>query len=233
MRMRVLLVDDDSGFRDTVRHLLIQREEAVVVGEAADGEQAVALARELRPDVIVMDIRMPRMDGIEATRLITDPASGLTCRVLILTTYDLDEYVFQGLRAGASGFLLKDVAPEDLVKAIRVVAEGESLLSPSITRRLIEEFVLTPGPRRTPPPELDSLTEREREVLVLMGRGFANTEIAERLYLSMATVKTHVNRVFSKLRLRDRAQAVVLVYEAGLVRPGGAEPGSPDPSTAR
>jgi DNA-binding NarL/FixJ family response regulator len=204
-----------------------------VVGEAADGHEAVSEARRTRPDLVLMDIRMPRMDGIEATRLITDPASGLTCRVLILTTYDLDEYVFQGLRAGASGFLLKDVAPEDLVKAIRVVAEGESLLSPSITRRLIEEFVLTPEPRRTPPPELDSLTEREREVLVLMGRGFANTEIAERLYLSMATVKTHVNRVFSKLRLRDRAQAVVLVYEAGLVRPGGAEPGSPDPSTAR
>jgi DNA-binding NarL/FixJ family response regulator len=204
-----------------------------VVGEAADGHEAVAEAGRARPDVVLMDIRMPRMDGIEATRLITDPASGLTCRVLILTTYDLDEYVFQGLRAGASGFLLKDVAPEDLVKAIRVVAEGESLLSPSITRRLIEEFVLTPEPPRTPPPELDSLTEREREVLVLMGRGFANTEIAERLYLSMATVKTHVNRVFSKLRLRDRAQAVVLVYEAGLVRPGGAEPGSPDPSTAR
>jgi DNA-binding NarL/FixJ family response regulator len=160
------------------------------------------------------------MDGIEATRRITDPGAALSCRVLILTTYDLDEYVFRGLRAGASGFLLKDVAPEDLVKAIRVVAEGESLLSPSVTRRLIEEFVHMPSASGVSAPGFASLTEREREVLELIGRGLANREIADRLFLSMATVKTHVNRVFAKLGLHDRAQAVVLAYETGLVRPG-------------
>jgi DNA-binding NarL/FixJ family response regulator len=190
----------------------------------------VAQARRARPDVVLMDIRMPRMDGIEATRLITEADPAIGCKVLILTTYDLDEYVFRGLRAGASGFLLKAVAPEALVKAIRIVVEGESLLSPSITRRLIEEFVRTPEAPATPPPELASLTEREHEVLTLMGRGLANQEIAERLFLSMATVKTHVNRVFSKLRLRDRAQAVVLAYETGIVRPHDAGPArSPQP----
>jgi DNA-binding NarL/FixJ family response regulator len=167
-----------------------------------------------------MDVRMPRMDGIEATRRITDPDAGLASRVLILTTYDLDEYVFRGLRAGASGFLLKDVSPEDLVRAIRVIAEGESLLSPSVTRRLIEEFVQMPDAQGASANELAALTDREREVLELMGRGLANRDIADRLFLSMATVKTHVNRVFAKLGIRDRAQAVVLAYESGVVRPG-------------
>jgi DNA-binding NarL/FixJ family response regulator len=204
--------------------LVEAQEDMEVVGEAADGLDAVSEAVRSRPDVVLMDIRMPRMDGIEATERITDPRAGLACRVLILTTYDLDEYVFRGLRAGASGFLLKDVAPEDLVRAIRVVAEGESLLSPSVTRRLIEEFVQMPAGPAGASSELGSLTEREREVLELIGRGFANREIADRLFLSMATVKTHVNRVFAKLRVRDRAQAVVLAYEEGLVRPGDRDP---------
>jgi DNA-binding NarL/FixJ family response regulator len=216
-------VDDQALVRSGFRMLVEAQPDMEVVGEAADGHEAVSEALRTRPDVVLMDVRMPRMDGIEATRRITDPASDLGSRVLILTTYDLDEYVFRGLRAGASGFLLKDVAPEDLVRAIRVVAEGESLLSPSITRRLIEEFVQTPEAPAAPPVELDPLTEREREVLVLIARGLANEQIAERLYLSMATVKTHVNHVFAKLRLRDRAQAVVLAYEAGIVRPGESE----------
>jgi DNA-binding NarL/FixJ family response regulator len=200
--------------------ILEQQPDLEVVGEAADGEEAVAETARTRPDVVLMDVRMPRMDGIEATRRITtDHAEGP--RVLILTTFDLDEYVFRGLRAGAGGFLLKDVTPEDLVKAVRVVAEGDSLLSPGVTRRLIEEFVKTPDADAAPPPELASLTEREREVLALIGRGRSNQEIARELYLSMATVKTHVNRLFAKLGLRDRAQAVVVAYESGLVRPGG------------
>jgi len=230
LSLRILLVDDQALVRSGFRMLVEAQPDMEVVGEAADGEQAVAQARRTRPDVALMDIRMPRMDGIEATRLITqaDPPPG--CRVLVLTTYDLDEYVFRCLRAGASGFLLKDVAPEELVRAIRVVAEGESLLSPSITRRLIEEFVRTPAPPATPAPELASLTEREREVLALIGRGLANQEIAERLFLSMATVKTHVNRLFSKLRLRDRAQAVVLAYETGIVRPHDAGPAPSEPT---
>jgi DNA-binding NarL/FixJ family response regulator len=175
----------------------------------------------LNPDVVLMDVRMPGTDGIEATRRIV--ASGSAAKVLILTTFDLDEYVFRGLRAGASGFLLKDVPPEELVKAVRVVAAGESLLSPSVTRRLIEEFVRTPEGASTPAPELGTLTEREREVLQLVGRGLSNTEIAGRLYLSMATVKTHMNRLFMKLGLQDRAQAVVLAYESGIVRRGERE----------
>ena len=168
-----------------------------------------------------MDVRMPVMDGIEATRRIAGGA-GPGPRVLILTTFDLDEYVFRGLRAGAGGFLLKDVSPEDLVRAVRVVAEGDSLLSPTVTRRLVEEFVKSPDAGASPTAELTSLTDREREVLTLIGRGRSNQEIARELYLSLATVKTHVNRLFSKLDLRDRAQAVVLAYESGLVRPGEA-----------
>jgi len=169
-----------------------------------------------------MDVRMPRMDGIEATaRIVADRGDRQDPRVLILTTFDLDEYVFKGLRAGASGFLLKDVKPEALAEAVRVVAEGEALLSPSVTRRLIEEFARTPDVHGPPPPQIDMLTEREREVLELIGRGLSNREIAEHLVLSMATVKTHVNRLFMKLSLRDRAQAVVAAYESGVVRPGG------------
>jgi DNA-binding NarL/FixJ family response regulator len=231
LSLRVLLVDDQALVRSGFRMLVEAQPDMEVVGEAANGHEAVAAARRTRPDVALMDIRMPRMDGIEATRLITQADPSLGCKVLILTTYDLDEYVFRGLRAGASGFLLKDVAPEELVEAIRIVAEGESLLSPSITRRLIEEFVRTPEAPATPPAELASLTEREHEVLVLMGRGLANQEIADRLFLSMATVKTHVNRVFSKLRLRDRAQAVVLAYETGIVRPHDAGPARPPKPT--
>jgi DNA-binding NarL/FixJ family response regulator len=222
LSLRVLLVDDQALVRSGFRMLLEAQADMEVVGEAADGEQAVVEVRRTRPDVALMDIRMPRMDGIEATRLITHADPPLGCKVLVLTTYDLDEFVFRGLRAGASGFLLKDVAPEELVKAIRIVAAGESLLAPSVTRRLIEEYVRTPVAPVTPP-ELASLTEREHEVLTLIGRGLANHEIAERLFLSMATVKTHVNRVFSKLGLRDRAQAVVLAYETGIVTAGSPE----------
>ncbi|MFD1933268.1 MULTISPECIES: response regulator [Nonomuraea] len=218
MSLRILLVDDQALVRSGFRMLIEAQPGMEVVGEAANGDEAVAEARRTRPDVVLMDIRMPRMDGIEATWLITRAGASAGCKVVLLTTYDLDEYVFRGLRAGASGFLLKDVAPEELVKAIHIVAEGESLLSPSVTRRLIEEFVRTPSQPSAPRAELSSLTEREREVLTLIGRGLANQEIAALLSLSMATVKTHVNRVFSKLRLRDRAQAVVLAYESGLVR---------------
>jgi DNA-binding NarL/FixJ family response regulator len=227
MNIRVLLVDDQALVRSGFRMLVEAQPDMEVVAEAADGHEAISEAIRTRPDVVLMDVRMPRMDGIEATGRITHAAAGLESKVLILTTFDLDEYVFRGLRAGASGFLLKDVTPEDLVRAIRVVAEGESLLSPSVTRRLIEEFVRTPEVPGSPPPELASLTEREREVLGLVGRGLANREIADRLFVSMATVKTHVNRLFAKLGLRDRAQAVVVAYEAGLVRPGelGADPG--------
>jgi len=220
LSISVLLADDQALVRSGFRMLVETQPDMEVVAEAADGREALAEAMRTRPDVVLMDVRMPHVDGIEATRTITDPSTGLDSRVLILTTYDLDEYVFRGLRAGASGFLLKDVAPEELVRAIRLVAEGESLLSPSVTRRLIEQFVRMPEIPTTPPPEVAALTEREREVLALMGRGLSNGEIAERLFLSMATVKTHVNRVFSKLELRDRVQAVVLAYETGMVRPG-------------
>jgi DNA-binding NarL/FixJ family response regulator len=219
--IRVLLVDDQALVRSGFRMIVEAQEDMEVVGEAADGEEGVAETERSRPDVVLMDVRMPHVDGIEATRRIM-LGQGAS-KVLILTTYDLDEYVFRGLRAGASGFLLKDVAPEDLVRAIRVVAEGESLLSPSVTRRLIEQFVRMPEPPSTPPEGLETLTEREREVLELIARGLGNGDIAGRLYLSMATVKTHVNRVFAKLGIRDRAQAVVLAYESGIVRPGDRE----------
>jgi DNA-binding NarL/FixJ family response regulator len=189
-----------------------------VVGEAIDGLEAVEVAQRATPDVILMDIRMPRLDGVEATARITawsDPP-----RVLILTTFDLDEYVFSALRAGASGFLLKDTPAEDLVDAVRVVAGGDALLAPSITRRVIEEFAAHAPAVPEPRPDLASLTEREHEVLVHMARGLSNSEIAAELYLGETTVKTHVGRVLMKLQLRDRVQAVVLAYESGLVRPG-------------
>jgi DNA-binding NarL/FixJ family response regulator len=227
--IRVALVDDQALVRSGFRMILEGQPDMEVVAEAADGLEAVSETARTRPDVVLMDIRMPRMDGIDATRRISE-MDGVASRVLILTTYDLDEYVFRGLRAGASGFLLKDVAPEELVRAIRVVAEGESLLSPSITRRVIEEFVRTPDRTAAVPAELASLTDREREVLVLIAHGLTNAEIAERLFLSMATVKTHVNRVFMKLRVRDRAQAVVLAYESGIVLPGEREPPPATPS---
>jgi DNA-binding NarL/FixJ family response regulator len=228
--IRVLVVDDQALAR-TGFSLILEGEPGIeVVGEAEDGEQAIAAVERTRPDVVLMDVRMPRMDGIEATaRIVADRGDREEPRVLILTTFDLDEYVFQGLRAGASGFLLKDVKPEALAEAVRVVAEGEALLSPSVTRRLIEEFARTPDVHGAPPPEIEVLTDREREVLELIGRGRSNREIAERLVVSMATVKTHVNRLFMKLSLRDRAQAVVVAYESGIVR-AGERFGEPDDS---
>jgi DNA-binding NarL/FixJ family response regulator len=215
--IRVLIADDQALMRGGFRMILDAQDDIEVVGEAIDGRDAVERFRRLRPDVVVMDVRMPSMDGIEATRRLS--VEHPEARVLILTTFDLDEYVFDALRAGASGFLLKDRPPEELVAAVRVVASGEALLAPSITRRLIEEFSRRPQ-APTPPPELDELTEREREVLGLMGRGLSNAEIAGHLFVAETTVKTHVGRVLQKLDLRDRAQAVVLAYESGLVRPG-------------
>jgi len=230
MTVRVLVVDDQALARTGFSMILDAEADIEVVGEADDGERAIAEARRTAPDVILMDVRMPRMDGIEATeRIVADREVGDGPRVLILTTFDLDEYVFAGLRAGASGFLLKDVSPEDLVRAVRVVAEGDALLSPSVTRRLIEEFARTPGAPGSSSPELDALTEREREVLELIGRGLSNREIGDQLVVSMATVKTHVNRLFMKLSLRDRAQAVVAAYESGIVR-AGERFGEPDRS---
>ncbi|MCM1975665.1 MULTISPECIES: response regulator transcription factor [unclassified Streptomyces] len=212
---RVLVVDDQTLIRTGFRLILTARG-IEVVGEAADGAEAVSAARELRPDVILMDIRMPTMDGLEATRRILQHLPD--CRVLMLTTFDLDHYVYTALSMGASGFLLKDVTPEHLASAVRLVNTGDALLAPSITRRLVERFADTaPAP---PPPALSNLTPREREVLALLGRGLSNTELAEHLTLSEATVKSHVARIFAKLSLRDRAQAVVLAYETGLVKPG-------------
>jgi DNA-binding NarL/FixJ family response regulator len=215
--IRVLIADDQALMRGGFRLILDAQDDLEVVGEAIDGRDAVEQYRRLRPDVVVMDVRMPAMDGIEATRRLT--ADDPPARVLILTTFDLDEYVFQALRAGASGFLLKDRPPEELVAAVRVVASGEALLAPSITRRLIEEFARRPE-TAAQPPELDDLTDREREVLVLMAHGLSNAEVAGRLFVAETTVKTHVGRVLQKLSLRDRAQAVVLAYESGLVQPG-------------
>lgn len=217
MTIRVLIADDQALIRGGFRMILDAQDDIEVVGEAIDGRDAVELFRRVTPEVVVMDVRMPSMDGIEATRRLT--AADPPARVLILTMFDLDEYVFEALRAGASGFLLKDRPPEELVEAVRVVASGEALLSPSVTRRLIEEF----AKRRdapTPPRELDELTDREREVLVLMGQGLSNSEIAESLFVAETTVKTHVGHVLQKLRLRDRVQAVVLAYESGLLQPG-------------
>jgi DNA-binding NarL/FixJ family response regulator len=215
--IRVLIADDQALMRGGFRMILDAQDDIEVVGEAIDGRDAVEQFRRLRPDVVVMDVRMPAMDGIEATRRLS--ADDPSARILILTTFDLDEYVFDALRAGASGFLLKDRPPEELVAAVRVVASGEALLAPSITRRLIEEFARRPE-APTPPRELGELTEREREVLGLMGRGLSNAEIAGHLFVAETTVKTHVGRVLQKLDLRDRAQAVVLAYESGLVQPG-------------
>jgi DNA-binding NarL/FixJ family response regulator len=215
---RVVIADDQELVRAGFRVLLDSAPGVEVVGEAATGLAAVDVVTRERPDVVLMDVRMPQMDGLEATRrILGDPGlSGV--RVLVLTTFDLDEYVHEALRAGASGFLLKDTSPADLLNAIEVVAGGEALLAPSVTRRLIEEFVRRPDPARAVP-ALDVLTEREREVLALVGEGLSNDEIAERLVISPATSKTHVSRILTKLGARDRAQLVVAAYEHGLVRP--------------
>jgi DNA-binding NarL/FixJ family response regulator len=218
MSIRVLLCDDQALVRSGFRMILEAREDIEVVGEAEDGVQALELTWRQLPDVVLMDVRMPRVDGVEATRRLV--RAGAAARVLILTTFDLDEYVFEALRAGASGFLLKDVQPAQLVDAVRVVARGEALLAPVVTRRLLDRFAhALPGPAE-PPPELAELTDREREVLALLANGLSNAELAERLVLSETTIKTHVSSILRKLGLRDRVQAVVLAYQAGLVRAG-------------
>jgi DNA-binding NarL/FixJ family response regulator len=217
--IRVLLVDDQELMRVGFRMVLGAQDDMEIVGEAGNGEQAVALAEEHRPDVVLMDVRMPVLDGVEATKLITE--RGLA-KVLVMTTFDLDEYALSALRNGASGFLLKDTPSMQLVAALRSVASGDAVVSPSVTRRLLDRFLGATGGELRDATILDVLTEREREVLLLMAQGLSNTEIARKLFLSEATVKTHVGRVLSKLDLRDRVQAVVLAYETGLVRPGEA-----------
>lgn len=217
----VLLVDDQELVRTGFRMILDAEEDLRVVGQAADGARAITEARRLRPDVVLMDIRMPEVDGVEATRRIVQDSANPP-RVLVLTTFDLDEYVIAAIRAGASGFLLKDVPAEELVRAIRVIADGDALIAPSVTRTLLERFVAVVPPEERSTPQLDELTDREKEVLGLLAKGLTNTEIALRLSVSETTVKTHVSHVLTKLGLRDRVQAVVLAYESGLVRPGDA-----------
>jgi DNA-binding NarL/FixJ family response regulator len=218
----VLVADDHALVRGGFRMILEAQPDIKVVGEAANGLDAVTLARSEKPDVVLMDVRMPELDGIEATRRVTS-ATPDSLRVLMLTTFDLDEYVYRAIRAGASGFLLKDVRPAELVHAVRAIHSGDTLLAPAITRRLLAEFVRRPPPGERPA-ALGDLTERETEVLGLIARGLSNAEIAQRLFLGETTVKTHVTRVLAKLGLRDRVQAVVLAYESGLVRPGGDGP---------
>jgi DNA-binding NarL/FixJ family response regulator len=217
--IRVLLADDQALVRAGIRALLDAQDDIDIVGEAADGHEAIELAGQLAPDLILMDIRMPGLDGLEATRAIAGDPSLAGVRILILTTFDLDEYVFDALLAGASGFLVKDTEPHDLLTGVRAVARGEALLAPRAIKRLIEEFAAHAN-RTTLRPELDDLTPREREILALVGTGLSNDEIAERLVVSPFTAKTHVSRTMMKLGARDRAQLVVYAYEAGLVRPG-------------
>ena len=220
-RIRVLVADDQELVRTGFALIPATEDDIEVVGQAADGREAIDLARRHAPDVVLMDVRMPNLDGIEATGRLVGPAATppAPVRVLMLTTFDLDEHVYAALRNGASGFLLKDTPPEDLVRAIRVVAAGDALLAPTVTRRLIAELSRVPA-RPSPPPELATLTDREREVLGLVARGLSNGEIAAELVLGETTVKTHVGRILTKLGLRDRVQAVVLAYESGLVVPG-------------
>ncbi|WP_155849488.1 response regulator transcription factor [Arthrobacter sp. H20] len=218
--IKVLLVDDQPLLRMGFRLILEGENDLVIVGEASDGAEGVRLEASLKPDVMLMDVRMPSMDGIEATRLIT--ASGSSSRIIILTTFDLDEYAFAGLQAGASAFLLKDVGPEELVHAVRVVASGDAVVAPRITRRLLETYVRSLPPHAARPPAdplLGDLTPRERQVLSAIAEGLSNAELAHKFFLSEATVKTHVRRIFTKLHLRDRVQAVVYAYESGLVVP--------------
>ena len=215
MTIRVLVADDQPLIRGGFRMVIEGRPDLELVGEAEDGLEAVELTSELGPDVVLMDVRMPRLDGVEATRRLA--AAGSTARILILTTFDLDEYVYASIQAGASGFLLKDVGPDELADAIRVVAAGNSLFGPAATRRLVEQFARRPEPGARP--DLADLTEREREILGLVASGFSNAEIAQRLYVSETTVKTHVSAVLRKLGVRDRVQAVIAAYDAGLAGP--------------
>ena len=218
--IRVLVADDQALVRGSLRVLVDTAADLRAIGEAATGQQAVEIATRDRPDVVLMDIRMPVMDGIEATRHITQSPQAAGVRILILTTFDLDTYVYAALRAGASGFLLKDTPPADLLAAIRVIATGDALLAPAITRRLIAEFARRPEPGQRPATTLEGVTDREREVLSLIARGLTNAEIAHALHISMGTTKTHVSRLLAKLAARDRAQLVIVAYETGLVQPG-------------
>lgn len=218
--IRVLIADDQPLFRAGLRMLLDAEPDCEVVGEADDGAAAVRATRALHPDVVVMDVRMPDVDGLEATRIIASDPALATTRVVVLTTFDLDEYVFEALRSGATGFLLKDADPEELIKAVRCAHEGDALTSPSVTRRLIEEFAARPENRTVDPEALDQLTEREREIVALVARGLNNREIADAAFISEATARTHVSRAMTKLGVRDRAQLVVTAYESGLVVPG-------------
>jgi DNA-binding NarL/FixJ family response regulator len=220
--IRVVLADDQALLRAGIRALLDAEDDIEVVGEASDGDEAVEVVRRTSPDIVLMDIRMPRTDGLAATRTITEGEDTAATRVIVLTTFDLDEYVFEAVRIGASGFLVKDTDPDELLRGLRAVASGDALLSPGVTRRLIGEFATRSRPSATPA-SLDALTGREREVVALVGEGLSNDEIAARLFLSPATAKTHVSRAMVKLAVRDRAQLVVLAYESGLVRPGWSQ----------
>jgi len=218
--IRVLIADDQALVRGGFHSILAGQDDIEVVGEAEDGNQAVELVEQLHPDVVLMDIRMPGLDGIEATRRLA--ARGVATRVLMLTTFDVDEYVYKAMKAGASGFLLKTAPPRQLADAVRTIAAGDALLAPSVTRRLVEQFVRRPPPGTTVPAALEELTDRERDVLKLLARARSNAEIAAELVVSEATVKSHVNRILTKLNLRDRTQAIVLAYECGLVEPGAS-----------
>jgi len=220
MTIRVVLADDQAMVRGGFRMILEAEPDLVVAGEACDGAEAVSLATRLQPDVVLMDVQMPRMDGLEATRRLLS-APGQATRVVVLTTFERDDYVFEALRAGASGFLLKNAPPEELVHAVRVVAAGDALLAPSVTRRIIEEYARRPAVPAADHAGMTRLTEREVEVVRLLARGRSNAELAEELFVSEGTVKTHVSSVLTKLGLRDRVQAVVFAYESGLVQPGG------------